>query len=403
MMDEVPNAALASYLRQMSAPQLAEAVMKYPAPISSAAGLVHLSGCTAAIASKATQFFIDAALSTSNTASQLAVQAASAVAQAPTHPLDEDAHHLLMQRQLKDLKAECCRHGLLAHGSKQDLANRLLRFRERQETDPQQQLPRSGAKKIDPFNYTQKRTAPNAITATFSVLVDSRERAQQKHQTILDAFSKIGVQTSTLVLPCGDFWLQHGTTGKLLPLAIERKTLPDLLHSVVTARYNDQKRLLHRSPFIEVVYLVEGSMDRLSEEERRRVLSACLTTALVHNFTVVRTSSLDESAAFIQRLGQRLVGCGDGLATATLETCEAICRELHDALQLASLPQRMLCHVHGCSAATIRELSKSAGSIKLLFDTLIAGRRNVDFSSISKPAKKLLVFLTEFLAAEQYV
>jgi ERCC4-type nuclease len=403
--DNSPNSALAVFLRSKGAEVLAESVMRYPVAVASAAELVGLSGCTVAAAASAISFFTSdhGGAPSLNTSSQVA--AADLLPHSGALlPAEEDQHHKLLQRCIKDLKGECLRLGLLSHGSKHDLAMRLVRFRQRQTEAGRPVAEPASSAKVDPLRYMKRspKGAPATVqvaAVTFSVLCDSRERAH-KHQHVIDAFVKAGIPATTIVLPAGDFWLQHGVTGKLLPVVIERKTINDLLHSVVTARYNDQKRVLFRSPFLEVVYLVEGSVDALSDEERRRVLSACLTTSLADGFTVVRTTSLDESVAFISRLGRRLASQGG--ASATLEACETSCQELHDSLQLASLPQRMLCHVHGCSARLVSELSLHCRSIHELFETLALANRDADFSGASKPLKKLLVFLADFLGANRY-
>ena len=109
-------------------------------------------------------------------------------------------------------------------------------------------------------------------------------------------------------LPLGDFSL-FDENGQCLIL-FERKSLNDLLASIKDGRYEEQShRLLHSSgmPTHNIVYVVEGMLSQVrSEKERKLVFSAMTSLQYFKGFSVVRTSSVSETAEWVMMMADKI-------------------------------------------------------------------------------------------------
>ena len=92
---------------------------------------------------------------------------------------------------------------------------------------------------------------------------------------------------------------------------IERKTLTDLMSSIRDGRYDEQSFRLRRAAEVHphnVVYLLEGvasaQLPRL--EDRRKLLSATASLLFFKGFSVLRTSSLQDSVDTVLALADKL-------------------------------------------------------------------------------------------------
>ena len=101
-------------------------------------------------------------------------------------------------------------------------------------------------------------------------------------------------------------------------LIIERKTIADLKASICDGRAREQKaRLLHCGiPIHRIMYLIEGNMDmplkkRVSGIPVSTLLGSLINTQLRDGLKVYKTSSLQETAMYVQKLLDKLVKDGD--------------------------------------------------------------------------------------------
>jgi ERCC4-type nuclease len=109
------------------------------------------------------------------------------------------------------------------------------------------------------------------------------------------------VQITKKVLTLGDMLIEYddGTVA----LLIERKTLLDMLASIRDSRYEEQSyRLIHSSgvPRHNIVYLIEGIMNQLSQQKDRDLIYSA-ATSLNHykGFSVYRTVNALETAQWL--------------------------------------------------------------------------------------------------------
>jgi ERCC4-type nuclease len=113
---------------------------------------------------------------------------------------------------------------------------------------------------------------------------------------------------SKRVLPLGDVLIAKDDDTILL--MIERKTLSDLLSSIKDGRYEEQSyRLLHSSGVSphNVVYIIEGILSQLrTPQEKKMVYSTIASLQVFKGFSVIRTSSVQETAELILAMSDKI-------------------------------------------------------------------------------------------------
>lgn len=133
------------------------------------------------------------------------------------------------------------------------------------------------------------------------VILDDRERDLYLACENIVASNQTYVKLSKETLPLGDVYIK--TDEEKDVLIIERKTIADLLASIKDGRYGEQSyRLIHSSgfPLHSIIYIIEGSISQLrTTMERKIVYSALASLNYFKGFSVVRTSSIAETAEYI--------------------------------------------------------------------------------------------------------
>jgi len=138
------------------------------------------------------------------------------------------------------------------------------------------------------------------------IILDERETAlyDKCASTISYTLNKPGnptVQLSKRVLHLGDALITSDDDKELI--IVERKSLQDLLASIKDGRYEEQSyRLIHSSGHVphHIVYVIEGIMNQLkSFAEKKMVYSAITSLNMFKGFSVIRTSSVQETAEWI--------------------------------------------------------------------------------------------------------
>ncbi len=93
-------------------------------------------------------------------------------------------------------------------------------------------------------------------------------------------------------------------------IIFERKSLSDLLASIKDGRYEEQShRLIHSSGVAphRIMYIIEGMFSTLrNPAEKQLVISAMTSLQLYKGFSVIRTSSVQETADFIAGMWKKM-------------------------------------------------------------------------------------------------
>lgn len=141
------------------------------------------------------------------------------------------------------------------------------------------------------------------------ITLDNRERdLYDKIKQIVDEKpEKISTITCSQ-LTLGDILIRTDNLEDLT--LIERKSLKDLLASIKDGRYEEQSyRLIHSSGFLphNIVYIIEGPMNSLRNLAERNLVYSCITSLnYFKGFSVLRTSSLQETAELIIQMTNKI-------------------------------------------------------------------------------------------------
>ena len=117
----------------------------------------------------------------------------------------------------------------------------------------------------------------------------------------------------TASLPVGDIIIRHSAGDITYEIILERKCVTDMIASIKDGRYKEQKiRLLSEmvssSNKVKIAYLLEGSIDELRAPPDKIILiGSVISSTFRDNIPILRTSSLQDTLDFIQRLYERLV------------------------------------------------------------------------------------------------
>ena len=140
------------------------------------------------------------------------------------------------------------------------------------------------------------------------VIIDERERDLYERCSGILSGNTLAIQLEREVLPIGDICIKTDD-GKDV-LLVERKSLQDLLASIKDGRYEEQSyRLIHSSgyPVHSVIYVIEGVLSTLrTPMERRIVYSAITTLNYFKGFSVMRTSSVGETADLLIWMAEKI-------------------------------------------------------------------------------------------------
>jgi crossover junction endonuclease MUS81 len=139
------------------------------------------------------------------------------------------------------------------------------------------------------------------------VIIDDREHSLYE-KCILMAPQYKNVVLSKEVLPLGDILFKTNENNDIL--LIERKSFSDLLSSIKDGRYEEQSyRLLNSSGLLphSIFYLLEGMFSQLyNPNDKKIILSAMTSLQYFKGFSMIRTSSVNETAEFILSMADKI-------------------------------------------------------------------------------------------------
>jgi ERCC4-type nuclease len=140
------------------------------------------------------------------------------------------------------------------------------------------------------------------------LLVDGRE---QKSQQVVARCQQSGIPSEERHLPIGDMaWIaRHIPTNLevMLGTILERKDTADLASSLFGTRYLEQRLRLQHCGLPQVLFLVEGDMNKCNNCPADTLLMAMMETRIQLGFQIVQTKHLEDSIRLLKGLHRRLV------------------------------------------------------------------------------------------------
>jgi len=139
------------------------------------------------------------------------------------------------------------------------------------------------------------------------IIIDEREHSlYEKCQLLSNQYKNIVL--SKEVLPLGDILIKTDHDTDIL--LIERKSFSDLLSSIKDGRYEEQSyRLLNSSGLLphSIFYLLEGMFSQLYNPlDKKIILSAMTSLQYFKGFSLIRTSSVNETAEFVLSMADKI-------------------------------------------------------------------------------------------------
>ena len=211
------------------------------------------------------------------------------------------------------------------------------------------------------------------------IILDERETrlfhlVQEKCQELSLDFS-----IEKKVITLGDI---HFVNDEKEVLIIERKSLSDLIASIKDGRYEEQSyRLINSSGMYRshIVYIIEGGLSQLiNPVEKKMVYSAMNTLQFIKGFSVVKTSSINETAEWICFNAHKLEKhIGKGLypwtpGTSSNETvanyCSVVKKTKKDNITPENIGEILLCQIPGISSVSAISIMKKFQTISNLID-----------------------------------
>jgi len=213
------------------------------------------------------------------------------------------------------------------------------------------------------------------------IILDDREQqlyhlVNEKNE-ILDL--KLTIEKKTL--PLGDIVFVDDDGKELL--IVERKSLSDLVASIKDGRYDEQSyRLIHSSGLYRhhIMYLIEGGMSQvLNPTEKKMIYSSMLTLQLYKGFSIMKTTSMIETAEWIIYSANKLssmVKKGHELwspESAIIEQvpsnyCSVVKKTKKDNVTPENIGEIILCQIPGISSVSAITIMKEFKTISNLID-----------------------------------
>ncbi|KAI5288259.1 Crossover junction endonuclease mus81 [Ascosphaera aggregata] len=157
---------------------------------------------------------------------------------------------------------------------------------------------------------------------TVELIIDHREvRARNDRNFFQKAFEEQGITTYCRALGLGDFvWVAKlkdpsflhkygdGADEVMLSHIVERKRKSDLIESIKSGRFVEQKFRLQRSGIQNIVYIIEDStlsdMNQMNYTEH--MASAKARTMVIDKFFVKETANINDTVKYLTRLTLQL-------------------------------------------------------------------------------------------------
>jgi ERCC4-type nuclease len=234
-----------------------------------------------------------------------------------------------------------------------------------------------------------------------NLTIDMRERDMMTCcHTIMGSHPlKDSVHIVSSVLPIGDIIISNANTNEDLVI-IERKTLADLSASIKDGRYTEQSYRLNGIPHPNhnIIYLIEGDITRQSifksKIDKQMLYSAIFSINYFKGFSVMRSSSLEESATIICNMVIKLLKSNNKLPYYTTqpttvpvlpvsdsnavddakEYCSVVKRVKKENITKDNIGEIMLCQIPGISDVSARAIFQK---FKTITDLILSIKEDV--------------------------
>ena len=269
-------------------------------------------------------------------------------------------------------------------------------FKKRRESGRNLRFPQTNIKFIYYF-YKQNRQ--------MKIIIDSREN--DLYNKCMTVCAGMNVEITKESIPLGDVLL-HSEKDREVAI-IERKSIDDLLASIRDGRYKEQSyRLINNKTYHRhnIIYIIEGIVSNYSAAQKKQIYGAITSLSFFKGFTVLKTSSVQETAELITAMANKIDkdmlvggtvpdylhshyfggGGGGGDTTSVPDSAEndmsvsptpaptdytnVVKKVKKDNITIENIHQIMLSQIPGLSGSTATQILREYKSIGGLIDAL---------------------------------
>lgn len=203
------------------------------------------------------------------------------------------------------------------------------------------------------------------------IIIDERETALYNYIVpLLEEVANPALHLEKRVLELGDVLFTSDADETLS--VIERKSFSDLLASIKDGRYTEQSyRLLGTYPVAHnIIYMLEGVFS--SSKDRQKIISTIASLNMFKGFSVIRTTSLQETAQHVVYMADKVerdLKKGKTLFNASISISAANAGSANDSIAAApycsviksakkanitreNIGEIILCQIPGISSTT---------------------------------------------------
>ena len=228
------------------------------------------------------------------------------------------------------------------------------------------------------------------------------------------------IQLEKQTLPLGDILIRTDEDKDVL--LIERKSFPDLFASIKDGRYEEQSyRLSHSSGFPphNIMYLLEGMFSQLNNNIEKKLIYSTITSLnYFKGFSVMRTSTVRESAEFIIWMANKIerdfhkgkfpsyllrqgagsnemitpspsipISCDESNDPKIADYCNVVKKVKKDNITKENIGEIILCQIPGISSITAITIMKQFKSFPHFLDEIKNNPQILDNIIIEKSGK----------------
>jgi ERCC4-type nuclease len=209
------------------------------------------------------------------------------------------------------------------------------------------------------------------------IILDTREpKLIEKCKTLSPPLIPISVQSLAL----GDAIIQNEAGHDII--LFERKSLQDLLASIKDGRYEEQSHRLLNTTGLHphnIVYVIEGILSQLrNPADHKIVLSAITSLSYFKGFSVLRTSTVQETAELVCSMAAKINKeyekgkpaplyaypnqvLSDDPRPDSASYSSFVKKVKHENITPQNIGEIMLCQIPGISSLSAKEIMKCYG------------------------------------------
>jgi crossover junction endonuclease MUS81 len=207
------------------------------------------------------------------------------------------------------------------------------------------------------------------------IIIDVRENNLYDRCVAMKTTEKNTIEKNVLLI--GDIVIKSNDDKEMC--IIERKSLQDLLSSIKDGRYKEQShRLIHTSGICthNIIYIIEGMMSTIQSDKDKKIIYSAITSLNFYKgFSVLRTSSCQETADLIMYMAEKMetnesknIKMWNDITTNIPSYTSVVKKVKKENVTPENITEIILCQIPGVSSVISENIVKKYNSLGKLLD-----------------------------------